>query len=223
MRFLILLMALFGACDRSVAPELAARLRVSVHGDFHGVDSGYAEVSGPSMTLQRTPLALTDSTAWCEHAAVPRGADRRVEVRLFDGLFLCYYGDAAIDILDSASQAIELLLLPVERPLQQCRSSGLSCDTAGGNYRLTWTPYEDTLQFRAGRSSYVVVKDTVPISNDFNSYTGDKVIFWENPPDTSFCEWPIGNDIGNTYFKMFLYLENYRMIVSDCENAVFFR
>jgi len=223
--YLLCLCAL--SCQKAVEPMLTGEVRIDLAGDFSGADSGLAEVAGSSMQITGAQLHVTDSTVSGLVDGIPAGENLTLTISLYRGSMLKYTGNTRFDLEDDTPLTVSMRLMPVDLPpSSNCRPAGIEIytDTTAGLYTITWIPYEDSLEFFEGRFSYVLVFDTVRISDDFNSALNSGEVFYsDNQINVTSCTKVIGPEI-RAYFRLFLHLEKYHEVIADCiERSVLVR
>jgi hypothetical protein len=208
------LAVLSAGCQKIEESDPEAVVSIRLQGHFREIDSAVAELYlSDRLTQTRVLQKESDSVILGSFSEVGEGSGQRVVIRLFDGLIIKYLGAADFDVNNSEPIDLMVTLLPVEQ-LDSTRpywDPGLRCDTAGGNYTLTWNDYPDYDEFINGlKGTYVVVKDTLPIINQYiynASNLVDRKRFGEaglTRPLPEECE---------LFFGIFIFSEKFRVYI----------
>jgi hypothetical protein len=217
MKYLIILLPLVFSCVKVVNPDLYATVEIKLQRGLFDADSGYAEIDSSGSVYQGIVLSFSSEYITGRFESVKLGKNQQVTVQLFRDILVKYKGTATFNVENEETIILNMDLLPVERPGEiTCRPAFFECVVDSpevGKYTLSWRPYEDSSDFYKGRFRYLVVKDTLHISDEFN-FADVEVIYSDNVYNETEVIMDIGSD-PRAYFRLFLMSEKYQPI-KDC-------
>lgn len=200
------------------APE--AVVSINLQGRFQDIDSAVAELVLSDRLMQTMVLQKeSDTVILGSFSEVGEGNGQRVVIRLFDGLIIKYLGSADFDVNNGEPIDLVVTLLPVEQ-LDSTRpywNPGLRCDTANGNYTLTWNDYPDYDEFiNSLKGTYVVVKDTQEILDDY-IYNASNLVDRKRFGEASLTR-PLPQE-NELHFRILIFSEKFRVYIKTYPGA----
>jgi hypothetical protein len=208
------------SCTNPVKQPLVADVKIEISKPNESIDSILVSLTQNSLSLQSKLLNNVSNDTSVLFSAIAKGEGYSVSVKSYVNGFVKYSCHQEFIVQDENEMNLQLLIMPEPIALGNCWNSALSCDTVGGNYRISWSAFPDSAFFRKARMSYYLIMDTVMIPEDINpgqNYTKE-YIYWEKVHPEYF-DHPIGTE-SRAYFRLFLFSQTFLFYLKDCQTVL---